>query len=162
MLFWLNVVAARGESVESIVRGHWARFGRNYYTRYDYEEIASEDAAALMANLRTRLPSLAGAVLGGRRVAGADDFAYLDPVDGSSSTGQGLRVLFEDGARIIYRLSGTGTAGATLRVYIESFETAAESLNPGVADALAPLVGVALELADVRARTGRDRPTVIT
>jgi phosphoglucomutase len=162
VLFWLNVIAVRGESVAAIVRGHWARFGRNYYTRYDYEEIASDDAAALMASLRARLPSLVGTVLNGRRVAGADDFAYLDPVDGSASTGQGLRVLFEDGARIVYRLSGTGTAGATLRIYLESYETAAESLNHGVADALAPLANTALALADVRARTGRDRPTVIT
>jgi phosphoglucomutase len=162
VLFWLNIIAARGESVEAIVRGHWARFGRNYYTRYDYEEIAADDAAALMASLRERLPALPGTVLGGRRVAGADDFAYLDPVDGSSSTRQGIRVLFDDGARIVYRLSGTGTAGATLRIYIESYETAADALNHGVADALATLVKVALELADVTARTGRELPTVIT
>src|SRR5207245_2260631 len=114
VLFWLNVVAARGESVEAIVRGHWKRFGRNYYTRHDYEAITTDAANGVMALLRERIASLAGTTLGGLRVAAADDFAYHDPVDGSTSERQGLRVLFESGARIVYRLSGTGTEGATL------------------------------------------------
>ena len=162
VLFWLNVVAARGQSVEAIVREHWAKFGRNYYTRYDYEEIASDAAQGVMSHVRASLPRLAEQVIAGRRVAAADDFAYHDSIDGSSSTGQGLRVLFEDGARIVYRLSGTGTAGATLRVYIESFESALDALDHEVQHALKPLVDAALSLAELQERTGRDRPTVIT
>ena len=162
VLFWLNVVAARGESVADILHAHWARFGRHYYQRHDYEEIPADAAAALMADLRARLASLAGTTLAGRRVRMADDFAYVDPVDGSTSERQGVRILFEDGARIVYRLSGTGTAGATLRIYVERYEpdAARQQLDP--ADALADLVAAALDLADVTARTGRERATVIT
>ena len=162
VLFWLNVVAVRGESVESIVREHWARYGRNYYTRYDYEAIPTEAANGVMQHLRARLPSLPGTALGGRTVAAADDFAYTDPVDGSVSARQGLRVLFDDGARIVYRLSGTGTEGATLRVYIESYEAEATRHGLDAQDALRPLVEVALALCELRERTGRERPTVIT
>ena len=162
VLFWLNVLAARGESVERILAEHWVRFGRNYYTRWDYEEIPADVAQALMAALRERLAALPGTLLTGRRVRLADDFAYHDPVDGSTSTGQGLRVLFADGARLVYRLSGTGTAGATLRLYVERYEPdpAAQHLDPQ--EALADLVAAALDLAGVPERTGRERPTVIT
>jgi phosphoglucomutase len=162
VLFWLNVVAARRQSVSEILREHWARFGRNHYTRHDYEEIPAEAAGALMARLRALLPALPGTALAGRRVATADDFAYTDPVDGSTSTGQGLRVLFEDGARLVYRLSGTGTAGATLRMYVEAFEPDAARQHLPPATALADLVAAGLALAEVEARTGRTAPTVIT
>jgi phosphoglucomutase len=162
VLFWLNIVATRRMSVEAIVREHWARFGRNYYTRYDYEEIPSDTARDLMTHVRQLLPTLVGTALAGRTVAAADDFTYTDPVDGSTSAGQGLRVLFTDGARIVFRLSGTGTAGATLRVYIESYESHADALDLDVQDALRPLVLAALELSDLRMRTGRATPTVIT
>lgn len=162
VLFWLNIVAARGQSVETIVREHWARFGRNYYTRYDYEGVPTDAASGVMAHLRSQLASLPGTSIAGRTVRAADDFSYLDPIDGSTSARQGLRVLFADGARIVYRLSGTGTEGATIRVYIESRETDASRLGLEVAEALAPLVGAALSLSELVARTGRDAPTVIT
>jgi phosphoglucomutase len=162
VLFWLNVVAARGESVEAIVRDHWARFGRNYYTRYDYEGVPSDGANGMMSQLRAQLAGLPGRAFDGRTVRAADDFSYTDPVDGAVSAKQGIRVLFEDGARIIYRLSGTGTEGATVRVYIESRETAPDRLGMDTADALATLVQTALSLAEIEARTGRRAPTVIT
>ncbi|AMW06913.1 alpha-D-glucose phosphate-specific phosphoglucomutase [Gemmatimonas phototrophica] len=162
VLFWLNIVAARGESVEQIVRAHWATYGRNYYTRYDYEAVPSDAANGVMALLRDRLSSLPGSVLTGRTVQAADDFSYTDPIDGSVSAKQGIRVLFTDGARIVYRLSGTGTEGATIRVYIESKETASDRLGMETAEALRDLVAAALELAEIVERTGREAPTVIT
>ncbi len=162
VLFWLNVIAARGESVEQIVRAHWATYGRNYYTRYDYEAVPTDAANGVMAHLRAQLSSLPGTTLGGRAVHAADDFSYTDPIDGSVSAKQGIRVLFEDGARIVYRLSGTGTEGATIRVYIESKETASERLSMETAEALRDLVETALALAEIVVRTGREAPTVIT
>lgn len=162
VLFWLNVIAARGESVAQIVRAHWATYGRNYYTRYDYEAVPTEAANGVMAHLRSQLSRLPGTSLGGRAVRAADDFAYTDPIDGSVSAKQGIRVLFEDGARIIYRLSGTGTEGATIRVYIESKEIAPERLSMETAEALRELVQTALGLAEIVVRTGREAPTVIT
>ncbi len=162
VLFWLNIVAVRQQSVEQIVREHWARFGRNYYTRYDYEEIPSDAAHGVMTRLRELLPTLAGRMVGERRIASADDFAYHDSVDDSVSSKQGLRILFDDGARIIFRLSGTGTTGATLRVYIEAFAPGPQRLDDDVQAALAPLVHAALELAELESRTGRTAPTVIT
>ena len=162
VLFWLNIVAARGQSVEQIVRQHWATYGRNYYTRYDYEAVPTDAANGVMAQLRARLASLPGTALGRRTVAAADDFSYTDPIDGSVSAHQGIRVLFTDGARIVYRLSGTGTEGATIRVYIESRETVPERLGMETAVALRELVDVALGLAEIVARTGRTEPTVIT
>jgi phosphoglucomutase len=162
VLFWLNVMAARGQSVEQIVREHWTRFGRNYYTRYDYEAVPTEAANGVMAHLRGQLAALPGTTLGGRTVRAADDFAYTDPVDGSVSAKQGIRLLFDDGARIVYRLSGTGTEGATIRVYIESRETDASRLGMETAAALASLVGAALGVAEIVQRTGRNAPTVIT
>jgi phosphoglucomutase len=162
VLFWLNIVAVRGQSVEQIVREHWATYGRNYYTRYDYEAVPSDAANGVMALLRDHLSSLPGTVLAGRTVQAADDFSYTDPIDGSVSAKQGIRVLFTDGARIVYRLSGTGTEGATIRVYIESKETAADRLGMETAEALRELVQVALGLAEIVERTGREAPTVIT
>ena len=162
VLFWLNIVAVRGQSVDTIVREHWTRFGRNYYTRYDYEGVPTDAANGVMTHLRGQLATLPGASLAGRVVRAADDFAYVDPVDGSTSAHQGLRVLFDDGARLVYRLSGTGTEGATIRVYVESRETDATRLDMEVAVALSPLVDVALSLSDLVARTGRTAPTVVT
>ena len=162
VLFWLNILAVRQQSVETIVREHWARYGRNYYTRYDYEGVASDAANGVMTHLRAQLATLSGTRLAGRVVRAADDFSYLDPVDGSTSARQGLRVLFDDGSRIVYRLSGTGTEGATIRIYVESRETDAARLNLEVANALGPLVDTALALSDLAARTGRTAPTVIT
>ncbi len=162
VLFWLNVVAARGESVEQIVREHWAGYGRNYYTRYDYEGVPTDAANGVMAHLRAQLASLPGQLLGHRVVGAADDFSYTDPVDASVSARQGIRILFADGARIVFRLSGTGTEGATIRVYIEARETAPDRLGMATAEALAELVTTALAVSEMVKRTGRDAPTVIT
>jgi phosphoglucomutase len=162
VLFWLNILARRGESVEQIVRNHWREYGRNYYTRHDYEEIPTDAANAVMGRVREQLATLPGTTIANRRVKAADDFAYHDPVDASVSEHQGFRILFEDGARIVYRLSGTGTTGATLRVYIESYETDPARQDDDAQAALAPLIDAALALSDLRARTGRAAPTVIT
>ncbi len=162
VLFWLNIVAARGESVEQIVREHWSRFGRNYYTRYDYEGVPTDAANTVMSTLRAQFSTLPGQIVGARAVRTADDFAYTDPIDGSVSKNQGIRILFDDGARIIFRLSGTGTEGATIRVYIESCESEADRLGMETADALRELVSAALQLSQLEATTGRTAPTVIT
>jgi phosphoglucomutase len=162
VLFWLNIIAARGESVEVILRDHWATFGRNYYSRHDYEGVDSAAAIDLIAHLRASLPTLPGRTANGVIIATADDFAYTDPVDGSVSTAQGIRIGLRDGSRIVFRLSGTGTEGATLRVYLERFEPDAAKHAIETQAALAPLIALADELAGIRSRTGRERPTVIT
>jgi phosphoglucomutase len=162
VLFWLNILAVRGESVESIVRGHWRRFGRNIYSRHDHEALDSAVAQQLFADLRGALGTLPGRSLAAGRVSRADDFAYTDPVDGSVSRGQGLRVFFDDGSRIVFRLSGTGTEGATLRVYLERFEADPARQDVQAQAALQPLIDSAEQLAGIRARTGRSRPTVTT
>jgi len=162
VLFWLNLLAVRGESVESIVRSHWRTFGRNFYSRHDYEGVDSERADGLVQALRERLPTLPGHALLGRTVRYADDFAYTDPVDGSLSERQGVRIGFEDGSRIVFRLSGTGTEGATLRVYLERYEPDPARHDLDTQEALADLIAAAEALAEIRSRTGRDAPTVIT
>jgi phosphoglucomutase len=162
VLFWLNILAVRKQSVESIVRDHWARFGRNFYTRHDYEEVDAVAATQLMDNLRARLPGLLEQQFGTYTVNYADDFSYHDPVDGSTSSGQGLRVGFQCGSRIVFRLSGTGTAGATLRVYIEAYEADPERHGLDAQAALAELIQLADELAGIKKHTGRDKPSVIT
>jgi phosphoglucomutase len=162
VLFWLNLLAVKREPLPDIVRNHWRRFGRDFYTRHDYENVDAERARELMQRVTTQLPDLAGRELAGHRVALADDFAYTDPVDGSVSEHQGLRIVFEDGARIVYRLSGTGTQGATLRVYIERFEPDVTAHDQDAQEALAGLIAVADELAQIRGLTGRAEPTVIT
>ncbi len=162
VLFWLNLIAARGQSVATIVREHWQRFGRHYYTRHDYEEIETDRAEELMTRLRAALSEMPGRSFGSLRVRAADDFSYRDPVDDSVSAGQGLRMLFEDGARIVFRLSGTGTLGATLRVYLERHETRPDQLDEDSQAALAPLIEIAESVADIRNLTGKEAPDVIT
>ena len=162
VLLWLNILAVRGQSVQAIAHEHWARFGRNYYTRHDYEDIDGAAATALMQAVAAQLPALHGGVLAGRAVAIADDFSYLDPIDGSLSAHQGLRIVFADGSRIVYRLSGTGTSGATLRVYIERFEGDPARHGLETQAALADLIDLADRVAGIRQRTGREVPSVIT
>jgi phosphoglucomutase len=162
VLLWISILAARRESVLQIAQAHWATYGRNFYTRHDHEDLDTPTAQALMQALADKLPGLAGRTLGGRRVALADDFSYTDPVDGSVSNNQGLRIVFDDGSRIVYRLSGTGTSGSTLRVYIERYEADAARHGQETQTALADLIALADELAQIRARTGRTRPDVIT
>jgi phosphoglucomutase len=162
VLFWLNILAVRQESVEAIVTEHWKTYGRNYYSRHDYEEVASDPANQLMDNLRSLVPTLKGKVYGSYEVEYGDDFSYTDPVDGSVSKKQGIRIGFTDGSRIVFRLSGTGTKGATLRLYLESYEAdpAKHGLDPQ--EALGELIAIADEIAQIKALTGRDQPTVIT
>jgi phosphoglucomutase len=160
VLLWLNILAKRRQSVVDIVKEHWASYGRNYYSRHDYEEVDAEAANKMMTFLRDKLPNLKGEKAGALAVAAADDFAYHDIVDGSNTANQGIRIVFEDGSRVIYRLSGTGTAGATLRVYIEKYE--AKNLGLETQAALSDLIGFARGLAGITERTGRMEPTVIT
>jgi phosphoglucomutase len=162
ILFWLNVLAATGQSVEALVRAHWARHGRNVYSRHDYEAVESAAAHALMDDLRARLPALAGSELDGRRVTLADDFAYTDPVDGSRAERQGVRIVFEDQSRIVFRLSGTGTEGATLRLYLERYEADPARHGEPAQQALAGLAACARSLAGIEARLGRAEPSVVT
>jgi len=162
VLFWLNILAVRKQSVEEITREHWARFGRNVYSRHDYEGIPGEAANGVMKQLRDSIKSLQGARLGSLQVRLCDDFSYTDPVDGSVSTGQGVRILFTDGSRIVFRLSGTGTEGATLRIYLESFEPDVSKHHLDAQIALSELISIALEISGLRQRTGREQPTVIT
>lgn len=162
VLLWLSILAARGESVKEIVETHWAEFGRNYYSRHDYEEVETTRANALMDELRDRLPALAGTQVQGLTVEAADDFTYHDPVDGSVSEHQGIRILFGGGSRVVFRLSGTGTSGATLRVYIERYEPDPARHGLDTQQALAGLIAAADEIAGIRRHTGRDRPSVIT
>ena len=162
VLCWLNILAARKESVADIVKAHWQEYGRNYYTRHDYEGIDLEAAKELMAHVEDQLPTLIGKELAGGKVSYADNFSYTDPVDNSVSKNQGLRIGFEDGSRIIYRLSGTGTVGATLRIYIEKFEADPAKQDQDTQLALWPLIDLAAELGELGVRTGRSKPSVIT
>ena len=162
VLFWLNIVAARKQSVEAIVREHWAKYGRNFYSRYDYEALPTDAANGVVAHLRDSFATLPGQTFGSYTVATCDDFSYTDPVDGSVSTKQGIRILFADGSRIIYRLSGTGTEGATLRVYLEAYEADVARHALDAQEALKELIAIALQLSELKARTGREQPTVIT
>jgi len=162
VLLWLNILAARQQGVDDIVRDHWATYGRNYYTRHDYDEVDAAVANKLMDDLRAALPSLAGSVHDGQQVSYADDFTYHDPVDGSTSAKQGIRIGFADGSRIVLRLSGTGTVGATLRVYLERYEPAHGQHDLDTQSALSFLISLADRIAGIRERTGRDAPSVIT
>ena len=162
VLLWLNILAERKETVREIMSDHWRRFGRNYYSRHDYEALPANLANRIMEGLRARLPTLPGQCLEGMTVSAADDFAYADPVDGSMSRGQGLRVVFSDGSRIVLRLSGTGTEGATLRLYLERYVAGPDGLDAEVQAALAPVIRTAEALAAIRAITGRPGPDVVT
>lgn len=162
VLMWLNMLAARKISVEALVKELWAKFGRTFYGRHDYEAIDSASANALVTELRAGLADLPGKVIGGRKVANADDFTYIDPVDGSRSEKQGIRIIFEDGSRIVYRLSGTGTSGATLRVYLERHEPDASKHDAPATEALADLAALAVEYAGIVRHTGRVKPDVVT
>ena len=162
ILFWLSLQGATGKSVQDLVTSHWLLYGRNYYTRHDYEGIDVDMANALMADLRAALPTLPGQVFGQRTIRVADDFAYTDPVDASVSKNQGVRLLFDDGARVIFRLSGTGTEGATLRLYLESYEDDPVHQHAPVQEKLADLAAVAEQVAGIRVRTGMEAPSVAT
>jgi phosphoglucomutase len=162
VLFWLNILAVRKKPVAGIVEAHWRKYGRNFYSRHDYEGIDSDAAEGLMEHLRVRLNSLPGRHFGRYVVGFADDFAYTDPVDGSTASRQGIRLGFADGSRIVYRLSGTGTEGATLRVYVERYEPDSARHQQPTAKALSELISIARELAQIESRTGRSEPTVIT
>ncbi len=162
VLFWLNILAVTGKSVETLVREHWARFGRNFYSRHDYDALDSKAAGDLMENLRGKLPGLPGRNLGSYTVSTADDFAYTDPVDGSVSRRQGIRLVFTDGSRVVFRLSGTGTDGATLRIYLEKFEPDCANHDVPTQQALAGLIEIANGVAEIMTRTGRSTPTVVT
>lgn len=162
VLLWLNILAARGESCKQVVTEHWAAYGRNYYSRHDYEEVESDRANALVDELRAKLASLPGTSVRGLKIAKADDFAYHDPVDGSTSEHQGIRVLFEGGSRVVFRLSGTGTSGATLRVYIERYEPDKAKHDIDTQEALADLIAAADDIAGIKGHTGRNKPSVIT
>ncbi len=162
VLLWLNVLAVRRQSVAEIARDHWSTYGRNYYARHDYEGLETARADALMAAVTEAMPSLPGRQFGPLKVEAADSFSYRDPVDGTTSTGQGLRVLFAGGSRIVLRLSGTGTAGATLRLYLERFEPVGGNLAADTAQMLADLVSAAEAIAGIARHTGRNGPDVIT
>ena len=162
VLFWLNILAVRGQSVEEIVKEHWRTYGRNYYSRHDYEAVDSDRANTLITDLRAKLPTLKGQKLGSYEVDYADDFSYTDPIDHSVSQKQGVRLGFTDGSRIVFRLSGTGTQGATLRAYFESYEPDPAEQNIEVQQALGELIAIADQTARIRDLTGMDKPTVIT
>lgn len=162
ILYWLNILAKTGLSIKEIVQQHWQTYGRHFYTRHDYEGIEVERAKGLMDNLKRRLASLPGMRLKENEITWADDFAYTDPVTHEMTLDQGIRVLFKDGSRIIYRLSGTGTQGATLRVYLEKYEPDASKQNQDPQKALADLIKIAGDIAGIAAFTGRTAPTVIT
>jgi phosphoglucomutase len=162
VLFWLNILAKRREPVAQIMAEHWSRFGRHYYSRHDYEAIASDAAHGLYDRMKAMLPSLMGQSFAGRTIATADDFAYTDPVDGSLTSGQGLRLLLDDGNRVVLRLSGTGTQGATLRVYLESYVPPSGDLHQDPQAALGDLISAIDQLAEIKTRTGMNKPTVIT
>lgn len=162
VLFWLNIIAERRQPAADIVRQHWQRFGRDYFTRHDYEDVPLASANALVDGLRRALPGLPGRQFAGLTVVAADDFSYRDPVDGSLSEAQGLRVVFEDGGRLVFRLSGTGTAGATLRVYCDRHCAGPGSLELDAQQALADILRAADALAGITRLTGRERPDVIT
>ncbi|MEO1797368.1 MAG: alpha-D-glucose phosphate-specific phosphoglucomutase [Pseudomonadota bacterium] len=162
VLLWLNILAKTGKSVSDILSDHWSKYGRNYYSRHDYEAVDSEAAAGLMQALREGLATMKGQTFSGMTVEAADEFSYDDPVDGSHSSGQGIRIFFEGGARVVFRLSGTGTQGATLRVYLERLETDPDALDSDPQEALASIIGAADAIAGIKERTGRDAPDVIT
>ncbi|MBM0206238.1 hypothetical protein JNW90_26895 [Micromonospora sp. STR1s_5] len=162
ILLWLNILAVTGLRADEIVRDHWRTFGRDYYARHDYEEVEIQAAQAVMEGLRTKLSRLKGQRLGTLTVLWADEFSYVDPLDGSRSDQQGIRVVFAEDARAVFRVSGTGTSGATIRVYLERYESNSERLNEPTSDMLAEVVAAARSVSDIVALTGRSEPSVVT
>ena len=162
VLFWLQILAKRRCSVAEIMSEHWNRYGRHYYSRHDYEAVASEAAHGLYDRLEAMLPNLVGQPFAGRTISAADNFSYTDPVDQSVTKGQGLRILLDDGSRVVLRLSGTGTKGATLRVYLESYVPTTGDLAQDPQVALGDMIQAINQLAEITERTGMERPTVIT
>jgi len=162
VLFWLNILAIKRQSVQQLVTRHWVRFGRNVYSRHDYETIPTEAANSVMDYIHGRFTELPGTQFGRYTVESCDDFSYTDSVDGSISSNQGVRILFTDGSRIVFRLSGTGTEGATIRIYLEAYEPNAENHHLDAQVALAEMIAIALEVSQLRESTGREAPTVIT
>jgi phosphoglucomutase len=162
VLCWLNIIAAKKCSVEEIVKAHWAEYGRNVYSRHDYEAIPTEAANGVMAHIKAQFSTLPNKQFGKYTVQTADDFSYTDPIDGSVSTGQGIRILFACGSRIVFRLSGTGTEGATIRIYLEAFDADVANHHLDAQVALAEMIQIALQISELKPRTGRDTPTVIT
>jgi phosphoglucomutase len=162
VLCWLNILAVKQCSVEQLAKSHWAEYGRNVYSRHDYEAIPTEAANGVMAHLKAQFSSLPNQTFGKYTVDTADDFSYTDPIDGSVSTGQGIRILFACGSRIVFRLSGTGTEGATIRIYLEAFDADVANHHLDAQVALAEMIQIALQISELKARTGRDTPTVIT
>jgi phosphoglucomutase len=162
VLFWLNLIARKRQSVADIVHEHWEKFGRDIYSRHDYEAVETEIANGIVEHLRKLLPTLAGQTFGEFTVKFTDEFSYTDPIDGSISKNQGIRVGFTNGSRIVFRLSGTGTVGATLRIYLEKFEADASRHNQDAQAALAELIELAEQFCEIKKRTGRTSPNVIT
>ncbi|TCD16271.1 alpha-D-glucose phosphate-specific phosphoglucomutase [Oricola cellulosilytica] len=162
VLLWLNILAARKQPVAEIMNEHWRTYGRNYYSRHDYEGVDANRAGGMMTVLRNSLAELPGKTFSGRTVEAADEFAYDDPIDGSRSEGQGIRIGFSDGSRAVFRLSGTGTVGATLRVYLETVETDPARMNRDAQEALGDVIAAAEAIAGIREHTGRSEPDVRT
>jgi len=162
ILFWLNLIAIKRQSVADIVHEHWQKFGRDIYCRHDYEAVETPIANSILEHLRNQLPTLPGQSFGEYAVKYADEFSYEDPIDGSISKNQGIRIGFENGSRIVFRLSGTGTVGATLRIYIERFEADATRHNQDAQEALRELIILAEQFCEIKKRTGRAEPNVIT
>ena len=162
VLFWLNILAIKRQSVEQIVKRHWLQFGRNVYSRHDYEDLPLDAANGVIEHLRNNFSTMTGLSFGRYTIQACDDFSYTDPIDGSISTKQGLRILFTDGSRIVFRLSGTGTSGATLRIYLEAFEPDTSKHDLDAQIALSEMIQIALQISELKQRTGRDKPTVIT
>ncbi|CAM9811068.1 unnamed protein product [Ectocarpus sp. 13 AM-2016] len=169
VLAWLSILADFNKdpaqklvTVEDIVRQHWATYGRNYYTRYDYEGVSAESANKMMDHMRSHFAEWTGAEMDGFSIAKADEFEYKDPVDGSVASRQGIRILMSDGSRVVFRLSGTGSVGATIRMYIEKYEKDEDKLDQVPSEALSGLVALGLKLSQLRELTGRENPTVIT
>lgn len=162
VLFWLNLIAVKNQPLCNIVKNHWHQFGRDYFTRHDYEGIDNDIAQPLMERLRESLPALPGQEFAGLTIEAADDFQYRDPVDGSETSGQGVRLYLNNGGRIVFRLSGTGTQGATLRVYLDCFQRDPTLLDLDSQKALGPLIEAADLIAGIREHTGREAPDVIT
>jgi phosphoglucomutase len=169
VLAWLSILAHYNKdsskplvSVEKIVTDHWKAYGRNYYCRYDYEGVEKSKANALMDNMRSKFATLPGSKFGSYTVKVADEFTYLDPVDGSISHNQGIRVLFTDGSRFVFRLSGTAGSGATIRMYLEKYEGDSAKTGGITSNALEELVAIALQISELVSITGFSSPTVIT